>query len=723
MYAVSQEVINLFNKNYRQVVRINVYGADETFTIAEDRISQGSLSIDRYSVSNSKIEVGSAVAAELNFKLKNDDGEYDSTVFEGAEMFVEIGIKKWDAHRWEKAVVHWVPCGYFTIDEPPRALKTISISALDRMIFFDKDVDTTQLTFPMTVEDLINRICTICKVTCVTDLSKLINKDYSISTFPENQELTYRGLLQWCAAITGTCAFINSDGNLELKWYEQTNVSITPSERYESDMYENDIVLTGIYFKDSANTEYLSGTDDYALDLSGNGLIQDNAQVLLDTLYVVLKDFTYRPYEATIKSSPYLYPMDRILYTDSKGVVHDTIITNVTFTMNMSTSIAGKGETTQSNSYSRTGGLTKQQATILETLRKNVEQNITAKEQATLELNRLLCNSLGLNVTTVPQDDGTNLYYFHNGETLADSNIIYTFKSNGFAWTTAWNDGNPVWKYGFSKDGNAVFQMLAAYKITTEYLDAGCVTAEKLSAEYKQSVTTEIQDYTDTQLKNYSTTEETKTLIDENGQTIRLEVAETTTTLTETIDTKTADSLEQAKYYTDTVHRTITTEYQTEIEETSKGLNVSVNSLSERITEQGNEISEYRDELTTYFDFSDDGLAIGKKSNGENAIYSILIDNEKMGFLQDGSEIAYVQYNKLHINAIEAMDRLSVGAANDGGYFDFISTQYGMGVKWRAVEQTDSSVAVSTASVLKAARRKVYTAVQDDNNVFQMEGE
>lgn len=63
-----------------------------------------------------------------------------NTVFEGAEVFVKIGIKKWDAHRWENAVIHWIPCGYFTIDEPPRALSTITISALDRMILFDKTV-------------------------------------------------------------------------------------------------------------------------------------------------------------------------------------------------------------------------------------------------------------------------------------------------------------------------------------------------------------------------------------------------------------------------------------------------------------------------------------------------------------------------------------------------------------------------------------------------------
>lgn len=720
MYKVSQEVKNLFNKNYIQVADITVNGVNESFSVAENEIVQGSLSIDRYSVSNSKIEVGSAVAAELTLKLKNDDGKYDNTVFEGAEVFVKIGIKKWDAHRWENAVIHWIPCGYFTIDEPPRALSTITISALDRMILFDKTVDISKLSFPMTVADLLNKICTICGVTLATDITRLPNKDYQITAYPEGQDLTYRTLLQWCAALTGTCAFMNYDGNLELKWYEQTDLTISPSERYNSDMQENDVAITGIYFKDAANTEYIAGMDDYCLDLSSNGLLQDNVQVVLDTLYVSLKGFSYRPYTATIKSAPYIYPMDMIHYEDAKGEVHDTIITNVTFGMNLSTSIAGKGETTQKQKYSQGGGLTKQQATILEKLRENLDKAMTAKEQAQLELNRLLSNSLGLNIVTIPQDDGTQVYYFCDGETLESSNIIYTFKANGFAWTKSWNDGNPVWKYGFSKDGNAIYNMLAAYKISTEYLDAECVTAEKLSAEYKQSVTTEMEETVDEKLTDYSTTEETKTLIANTGGTIRTEVAESVKTVTDTTNAKIDDRLAQAKDYTDSVHQEITTEYSTKLEETSKGFNMSVNSLTDRITEQGNEVNSYREQLQTYFGFSEDGLEIGKKVNGEKQQYSINIDNERMGFLQDGSEVAFIQYNKLHINAVEAMDRLSVGAAADGGYFDFISTEYGMGVKWRAVEKTDNA---SIVSVMKIPRRaSKYVPVVDEDNIFQMEG-
>ena len=89
--------------------------------------------------------------------------------------------------------------------------------------------------------------------------------------------------------------------------------------------------------------------------------------------------FTYRPYSATIKSAPYLFPLDMIRYKDKDGVVHDTIVTNVTLALNCNTAISGAGETVTSSSYAQsTSGVTSQQAA---TDRANIEKiNQTATQ-------------------------------------------------------------------------------------------------------------------------------------------------------------------------------------------------------------------------------------------------------------------------------------------------------------------------------------------------------
>ena len=370
MRNISQEAIDLFNKDYRQVVRIHFSKGDTAFDITEADIIQGGMTIDRYCVSGSKIEVGSAVAAELTLKLRNYDGKFDAVSFEGATLTVEVGIKKWDALAWEKAQLHWIPCGQFIIDTPPRTLDTISISALDRMVLFDKEVDTSKLHLPASIESLVKQICTQCGVTLQTDVGHLPNNFFSVGslTTSDGSAITYRQVLRWCAAMTGTCAYIDVDGSLVMGWYEATNFTFDASQRYSSDMLENDIVLTGFTFsyldKDNKTRTYLAGTKDYTLDLSNCALLTNNQEGVIKRIYEARGGFRYRPYSAIVKSAPYLFPMDIIHYVDKKGVTHDTIVTNVTFTLNCNTAISAVGETITSSSYSTANkGITDQQAT------------------------------------------------------------------------------------------------------------------------------------------------------------------------------------------------------------------------------------------------------------------------------------------------------------------------------------------------------------------------
>ena len=370
MRNISQEVIDLFNKDYRQVVRIHFSKGDTAFDITEADIIQGGMTIDRYCVSGSKIEVGSAVAAELTLRLRNYDGKFDAVSFEGATLTVEVGIKKWDALAWEKAQLHWVPCGQFIIDTPPRTLDTISISALDRMVLFDKEVDISKLHLPASIESLVKQICTQCGVTLQTDVGHLPNNFFSVGslTTSDGSAITYRQVLRWCAAMTGTCAYIDVDGSLVMGWYEATNFTFDASQRYSSDMLENDIVLTGFTFsyldKDNKTRTYLAGTKDYTLDLSNCALLTNNQEGVIKRIYEARGGFRYRPYSAIVKSAPYLFPMDIIHYVDKKGVTHDTIVTNVTFTLNCNTAISAVGETITSSSYSTANkGITDQQAT------------------------------------------------------------------------------------------------------------------------------------------------------------------------------------------------------------------------------------------------------------------------------------------------------------------------------------------------------------------------
>ena len=100
-------------------------------------------------------------------------------------------------------------------------------------------------------------------------------------------------------------------------------------------------------------------------------------------------------------------------------------------------------------------------------------------------------------------------------------------------------------------------------------------------------------------------------------------------------------------------------------------MNISIRSMEETVTAQGEDLESFKQENETYFHYTDDGLEIGKKQDGGVMPFSTMLSNTRLEFRQDGSPVAYIQYDKLHILNVEAVRRWSVGAAEDGGYFDF----------------------------------------------------
>ena len=341
-----------FADGVRQTFRITFTGQNETFTITNENIVQNGLKIDRYCTSGNRLELGSAISAELTLKLSNYDGTYNDTVFEDGEMYVEVGIG-----------TNYIPFGKYIVDTIPRKKSVISLSALDYMTKFDKEIDWSLVTLPMTVADAVRFACTQCGVTLGTDLTTLPNSTYSISVIPTIT--TYRVLLQKCAYILGTCAYINRVGSLELSWYKASGFTLTAGMRMldGSDMFEGDIEITGIQYD-----SYMAGEDGYCLKGSGNELLDHSITGVLMNIWAQIGPFTYRPFSCTVLAAPFLDPLDIITYAEKDGTTHTAVITNVTFVGNGGTALAGVGETAAIVNRNQYNGLTDEQKTDVQAL-------------------------------------------------------------------------------------------------------------------------------------------------------------------------------------------------------------------------------------------------------------------------------------------------------------------------------------------------------------------
>ena len=357
--------------------------------ITSSDVRQGDFSIDRYSCNGQMLEIGTAIASEFTLQLDNVEGQFDGVVFEGVELFVEIGIS--DPADGDAEII-WVPCGYFTCDHQPRRLNTLSITALDRMMRFDKKPASGSLTLPKTVAQLVAAGCAACNVALGQSLSGLPNVNYNVTALPDSQDgISWRDIIRWCAGLMGTNAWIDWNGELRFSWYNNdTGYVSTTDNRFSSDLYENPIIITGVKFTDTdeANTMYIAGTEDYAIDVSDNGFINaDNADAVLPNIYLAMNGFAYTPFSASVIAAPYLWPMDRVTFTDKNGKGHVSVLTNVNLSVNGSTDIAAVGESAEFYSYGKSSSFTAQQQATLRRLQRVVGSEITdAVESATAQI-------------------------------------------------------------------------------------------------------------------------------------------------------------------------------------------------------------------------------------------------------------------------------------------------------------------------------------------------
>lgn len=471
MYPITSAGLAALREDVVQSVNILCTPTKGTAFNITDKDIIGAVTVDWSSVTGSKLDLGSACMSELSFTLENTDGMFDDKVFEGAQLYVTTSFPAGSTKET-------VPIGYYTVDSPPRKLRSIKITAYDRMAKFNRAYDT-ELAYPATLYQIVADACTKCGVSQKLPTNTL-HRGVSIPKRPEADNLTYRQVLVWAAELMGVSLYIDYDGKLTGGWYATNakHMVIKASDRFTSgntNFAENNIVFSGVRIvgNDENKTEYLAGTKDYAFNIEGNLLAQSdmNLSTLVTELKTARCSLTYTPMSCTTHSFPHLRPLDVMNFETAQGT-KKVVLTNVKWqSQNRCTKLEGKGETATRSGYATMGAFTPKQQAVLEQTRAQQAAQIDDYEQATLALNETIANSMGLYVTRKADSSGAVITYYHDKPTLEGSNTIYCRNAGGYAWTNnGWNNGSPNWEYGVSKDGDAVIRSIAANKISASYI-------------------------------------------------------------------------------------------------------------------------------------------------------------------------------------------------------------------------------------------------------------
>ena len=341
-YPVSNDLRRAMDDAARQTVQLTITLADSTvLNIDDEDIMTNGLVIDRYSMNGERLELGNVSAHQLSVNLINKP-QFDEIDFDGGEIKASCTIAG-----------ETINLGTYYITESEVGVSIIRLTALDYLCKLDIKWNFSGISFPISVQNLVSGIATACGITITLGDGK-VNEDQNITANP-GVDCSYRVVLGWCASLMGynqvLVDFLQPTPTLKMVRYSTADdrFDITNDHRYSSSVASQDAVITGVVCNDGINN-LLSGTDDYAIDVSDNPLVSRcySPSTIVSNLAGAWTGFAYRPFSATTLAYPMLMPMDSVNFTDRYGVTHYGIVSHVHYVQNGAMQLKGRGLAPQS---------------------------------------------------------------------------------------------------------------------------------------------------------------------------------------------------------------------------------------------------------------------------------------------------------------------------------------------------------------------------------------
>ncbi len=225
--------------------------------------------------------------------------------------------------------------------------------------------------------------------------------------------------------------------------------------------------------------EYLFGTTGYIIEIRDNPFItKDSVNTIGAWLQTLLVGTTFRPCELSSTSTPIIESGDVALSWDKKGDMHPILITRVTFNPNSPQTIVCGAESPTKNSSAQ---LTEATKSYLETAKK-IKQTNTTMDNAFKELSQRITNAGGLYATSVAQQGGGYITYYHNKPNLNESDIQLVISDVGITVTSNGTSPNPTW-YGLTVDGKLIASIMNTIGINFDWGVGGELTIKNSNNE------------------------------------------------------------------------------------------------------------------------------------------------------------------------------------------------------------------------------------------------
>lgn len=231
----------------------------QSFWLEDDRFWSDSVSFSEATSSDGSFDVGGAIIGGFNFTLNNFDRYFDNVEFAGAVVVPLI-------YYTINNVREYVPKGVFYINTHKTSGNIINCTAMDALKLMDKS--QTEITYPISVQNLIQTLCTANGITLATQT--ITNGDFVIPGIQsENLVLTDRQMLSYACQLTGNFAKMNEEGELVVSWYDFDDARNVQSTFNGKSLWTTPIAVTGIRVTVGNVTGQVM-----AVSIDGNGQLQ-----------------------------------------------------------------------------------------------------------------------------------------------------------------------------------------------------------------------------------------------------------------------------------------------------------------------------------------------------------------------------------------------------------------------------------------------------------------
>lgn len=253
-----------------------------------------------------QITIGSAVSAKLEIKANKV-----SHMLTKQNFTFNLGILC-DDDSYE-----FVPMGVFNAEKPETNDYEINVTAYDNMVLAERTYNS-KLTYPTTTTAVMKEICDAIGVSFETEIETITITNPSSEEGASNVAFagyTMREAIGYIAGLYGKFAIFNRLGNLEFRWYEDSDYDVAVNKTYSFTKDEQDYSIDQLIVLQSQETTFKAGSGVNGISCSNPFVTQS----IVDAIYKKIGGFTFRKGNVNFLGDCRIDPWDIVSVEDLSG--------------------------------------------------------------------------------------------------------------------------------------------------------------------------------------------------------------------------------------------------------------------------------------------------------------------------------------------------------------------------------------------------------------------